>query len=263
MSDTSGEAFTIKKLIRTIFRWIGMLVVGVASLIALGMVEIPREHELEIARNIEAGGGNVRFGYCGPEWIPEGIRGFISVFDRVVRVDFFSLEGHLLPIEDNVVQEVLNLRYVYMIDFAETPVRNADLEQCQQMINIEDVGLSNTQIGDSGLKHLSRIPRLTRICLDGTRVTDNGVASLIRLPNLKSLILNRTEVTDEGMKDIGRLTSLRELYLDNTSITDQGLAELHTLSNLAQLHLSETQTTPEGRENFRKALPKCRIYPLQ
>lgn len=65
----------------------------------------------------------------------------------------------------------------YRLDFAETAIDDAALEQLASLQGAVEIDLRRTPISDAGLTALSGIPALRRVFVGGTRVTGMGVAA--------------------------------------------------------------------------------------
>jgi hypothetical protein len=86
--------------------------------------------------------------------------------------------------------------------------------------------LSNTAIEEFASADLLALEYLG---LSGTQIGDASVAALGRLPNLQTLDLSRnTRITDRGAMELKRshLPKLTRLYLSGTSVTEVGVAAL-------------------------------------
>ncbi len=81
-------------------------------------------------------------------------------------------------------------------------LKDDDLRLVATLSKLEELNLSNTDIGDIGLAHL---PRLT---------------------HLRSLALVYTNITDDGLRHVKSLTSLKRLYLDGTKTTSAAVDDL-------------------------------------
>ena len=122
---------------------------------------------------------------------------------------------------------------------------------------VEQVGLSNTQVTNAELAHLEGLTALQGLWLDDTQVTDAGLEHLQGLAGLRQLWLINTQVTDAGLAHLKGLTSLQSLGLTNIQVTNSRLANLRRLAGLKLLILDSTQITDAEMAELEKALPKC------
>ena len=136
---------------------------------------------------------------------------------------------------------------------------DADVSQFNELIDLEDLGLTDCQVTDEGLMQLTRLLALRWLELDGTRITDAGLVGLLRFSKLERLDLSRTQVTDAGLSTLARLPNLRILILADTAINDAGITRLTRLRQLQCLDLSNSQITDTGMEKLRRAMPDCTI----
>ena len=93
-----------------------------------------------------------------------------------------------------------------------TPYENLELfTRVMEVVKdkyLEDVDLSQTEVGDRALKYLADKKRLKRLNLWSTTTTDKGLAEIASLSELTWLNLDNTQVTDEGLVHLESLTSL-------------------------------------------------------
>ena len=95
------------------------------------------------------------------------------------------------------------------------------------------VDFMDTEITDAGLENLRGLTQLQSLDLAGTKVTDAGLAHLKGLTKLQSLDLFRaTNVTDAGLAHLKGLTELQSLNLVWTQVTNTGLEHLKGLAQL-------------------------------
>jgi len=70
-----------------------------------------------------------------------------------------------------------------------------------------------------------------------------------------------TKATDADLKQLTALKSLKGINLTGTMVTDAGLKELAAIKTLEALNVFGTKVTDAGKAQFRKALPKCKVFP--
>ncbi len=129
----------------------------------------------------------------------------------------------------------------------------------EELLELEELDLSHSDISDDGMRILSGLPRLESLSLWDTSITDVGLDGLYDLQNLRTLNLSETQVTDAGMKNLERFPALHTLILAETAVGDAAIADLLQLTRLHNLALRGTRITPEGLAQLREALPRCAI----
>ena len=76
---------------------------------------------------------------------------------------------------------------------------------------------------------------------------------------MDNLSLNDTQVTDTGLAYFKDCKNLQWLGLTGTRVSDTGLAPFKDCKALTHLKLQKTKVTPAMVEEFKKALPRCKI----
>ena len=128
-------------------------------------------------------------------------------------------------------------RPVIGVTLLRSQVSEALLLQLATLVKLEDLSLTDGDIGDESLRLLQPFPKLEMLSLEGTRISDEGLKSLVEIPRLRELSLRNTQITDAGMPHLGKLSRLVSLSLSGTKITDTGLAELKGAKRLRKLYL--------------------------
>ena len=169
------------------------------------------------------------------------------------------------------------------IDLTGTQVTDAGMTHLQTLPKLISLSVVQTNIGDQGLENLAGM-KLRWLDLSDTQVTDAGMACLKALPNLQDLKLKQTRVGDQGLKNLAGMTldsldvggtqvtdagmiylqalpNLQELSLEQTNIDDAGLEQL-AKTKLKWINLTGTRVTDSGVEQFHRALPGCKIWPV-
>jgi hypothetical protein len=145
------------------------------------------------------------------------------------------------------------------VGLSDTEVTDAGLEHLRGSRKLQYLFLVNTPITDAGLEHLKGLSQLECLYLGGTQVTDAGLEHLKGLSQLQGLDLCGTQVTDAGLGHLKGLSQLQLLNVSGTEVADAGLEHLNGLSQLKYLGLNGTQVTDAGMGRVRKALPNCRV----
>jgi hypothetical protein len=174
-----------------------------------------KKKERELVEEIAKSGGVVLYDYekitgaqpSGPAWLR-----------RLLGENFF-----------NAVESVT-------FGSKQTKVSEAELMSLEELTELQELRLSDTDVTDAGLIHLQGLTKLQILCLGGTRISDDGLERIGELSQLQTLDLQRTGVSDPGVPHLKRLTKLR--YLD----------------------LTETNVTFDAEIALQKALPNCEIH---
>ena len=171
---------------------------------------------------------------------------------RIVRwVSFDTFAGDPTTINDANLGHLKELMGLEYLTLSFTQVTDTGLKQLQGLTDLRSLDLTYTQVTDAGLESLRRLTRLKSLNLRGTKVTDAGVERLQELLQLRQLTLTNTQISDAGLEHLKGLTQLHELSLDyNYQVTDAGLEHLTTLTELTTLNLSGTQVTDAGLEHL-------------
>jgi len=120
--------------------------------------------------------------------------------------------------------------------------------------------LYGTGIGDADLGFLADTGVLEELGLSDTQVGDDCLESVVRLRGLRLLELNHTRVTSAGLAKLATCRKLEQLELYETEVNDDGLTHLKKMPTLRHLDLRATKVTPAGVDDLRRALPNCTIY---
>ena len=151
------------------------------------------------------------------------------------------------------------LRHLRNLDLIGDDSVAAGLEHITALTQLEELNLSNTDVGDAELERLKGMAQLRYLGLVGTRITDAGLRHLEGLTRLEDLTLNKTQIGDAGVQHLKGLKQLKRLGLGNTRVTDASLEHLIGLKNLVHLELQFTSVTADGVRKIDRALPHCDI----
>lgn len=151
------------------------------------------------------------------------------------------------------------------INLSMRPLADEDLAHMENLVALESLDLSGTDITDAGLVHLAGLTNLKKLNVGGgymkpSRITDAGLVHLAGLHDLEQLVLSDSKITDAGLVHLKDLENLRSLYLFQTGITDEGLAHLEGLQSLEVLRVGRTGVTPEGAQEFQAKMPNLRKF---
>lgn len=81
-------------------------------------------------------------------------------------------------------------------------VTDQGLIHLRQLVQLQQLDLSDTPVSDAGLEHLAGLSQLRVLNLARTQVSDAGLTALAELPALKSVDLTKTRVTALGLANL-------------------------------------------------------------
>ncbi|MBW3539828.1 MAG: hypothetical protein KY476_06130 [Planctomycetes bacterium] len=167
------------------------------------------------------------------------------------------------------------------VDYEQSEATDGRLEKLQEVDELVEVRLSDTDATDAGIGYLSKLRMIHTIYIDGakgvtnralellpaaqlksltiigTRINDEGLAALKRYPGIESLAVDG--LTDEGLKHLKHLPRLERLDLVNSRITDRGIPHLEAIPRLRDLVLVECEISEPVLHRLREALPGTRV----
>ncbi len=121
--------------------------------------------------------------------------------------------------------------------FAESIVRDVDMEFFKGLVNVKTLDLWNTQLGDEALTLFGTMPKLTTLNIKNcAKITDAGIAELAKSQSLASLNLSENGkatgddgeplLSDKALESLKGCKSLKELniYLC-PSLTEQAIGD--------------------------------------
>jgi len=198
---------------------------------------------------------------CLKLWEPEGfVARLPSWIDRdwFDRVTVVQLERKKISREAlAAIGKLPSLEYLDL-NVADFPADGlAPLAGCRLLKYLK---LYGTGIGDADLGFLADTGVLEELGLSDTQVGDDCLESVVRLRGLRLLELNHTRVTSAGLAKLATCRKLEQLELYETEVNDDGLTHLKKMPTLRHLDLRATKVTPAGVDDLRRALPNCTIY---
>ena len=133
-------------------------------------------YHFELRKEVELRklGADVTMFYCGPDWVPDGLRARISVFDRIAMVRFQSSP----KVDNNALVSVVGLEHLYYLDLHDTRIGDDGLRFLSSLQGLQQLNLSQTNITDSGLEQLKDLRKLEIIFVESTNVTQRGRKAL-------------------------------------------------------------------------------------
>jgi hypothetical protein len=147
---------------------------------------------------------------------------------------------------------------------AESTATDADLARLTSLPGLDRVETLGVYVqrfsGDSLKCILSlRLPNITTLNLSGSSVTDTSLALVKNMTTLRNLHVRRTQISDDGLAHVKELPNLEYLDVSSTKVTDAGLKHLSGLYRLRTLGVVKCRVTKAGIEEFKEALPDCRM----
>jgi hypothetical protein len=200
----------------------------------------------------------------GADYFGEVVVVLISIRDRPV--DVFAEIGKLsrlqvLHVFDSILtdadldhlkglESLRNLQLTWSGPRFRARITDAGFGRLKGLINLEQLGLSGTQVTDAGLASRGSMTKLEKLGLDDTQITDAGLVHLERLNNLSYLDLSGTQITDSGLKHLRPLTKLNLCYVGHTGVTDNGVTALQEVLPGLKIYGCNSQlTTSRGRNH--------------
>ncbi len=165
----------------------------------------------------------------------EGLRA-VKAFPRLKRL--FLCKGQASDEALVSVAELKDLEMLFIWDAHK--ITDAGMKHLAGQTKLQNISISNGQIGDGVLEIFARLPALKHLSLQGNAFSDDGLKHLENMKQLRSLWIgmNRKPITDAGIMHLAGLTMLEELDLQRSNLSDEGIAAMKDLKNLRQLHLS-------------------------
>ncbi|MEM7069362.1 MAG: hypothetical protein AAF478_10810 [Pseudomonadota bacterium] len=124
---------------------------------------------------------------------------------------------------------------------------SADMAGFTGMIQLDHLGLHETQVDDSGLASIGTHTNIEHLTLSRTLVNGSGTASLSGLSQLRELVLFQTAFSDNACALLSNVPSVRLLNLLDTNITDSGIANIAaSIPNLLSLFVDRNSAVTDG-----------------
>ncbi|MBX3399036.1 MAG: protein kinase [Gemmataceae bacterium] len=140
-----------------------------------------------------------------------------------------------------------------------TPITDDGVAPFKDCKNIKILDLNTTKITDAGLAYFKDCKNLTTLYLNNLKITDAGLAYFKDCQNLTGLFLDNTPVSNDGIGFFKDHRGLTQLGLNKTKISEEGLAAFQECKGLTYLGLQKTTIGLKAIQEFRAAVPGCRI----
>lgn len=189
---------------------------------------------------------------------------FFAIVHQILRFDKMSSYNLEIGAARELERAGFQLKWkdwsVSSIALRYSGVTDAQLKRIGEFKNLRSLSLEGNPVTDETLALISNVQRLEQVDLSDTNIGDGGLIHLVDAVNLNHLCLRGTFITDRGLSNLGNLRSLGYVDLSDTDVSDAGLEKLTHLKNMYYLHLPETKVTKSGMEFLGRSLPNCRIY---
>src|SRR2546427_2177170 len=105
---------------------------------------------------------------------------------------------------------------------ASSSLTRREVATLQELPQLEELSLRDTEISDLGAAHLSSIRTLRKLDLSHTLLSDSALDALASLTGLQSLDLSHTLVEGTGLGALAGLAPLRDINFSNTPLRNVG-----------------------------------------
>lgn len=148
-------------------------------------------------------------------------------------------------------------------------VKDADLQGIEELTELRQLELNDSQITGEGLQLLKGLKRLVALRLFcGKKITDKAVENIADLKQLRELDLRvlddgqYEQLTDAGVEHLKGLTELQKLSLSGHIITDAALKYLKGMKKLEYLDLNVNKKITGSGLEYVNGLGKLRELDL-
>ena len=187
MDDAPHEPVKAWQFLRRHF--VRIVIGAVMAVVVYGLLTVwmPYQREQRIAKEILSDGGQVKFVYSGPDWLPQGVRKRLPFLERIHSV---VLTGNFVGIKPprqippTVLTELRSLTNLKMLVLDERQFGDTDLEGLSGLTQLEMLSLFHTQITDASVPHLKLRASLFLLQIGDTQISAEGRTVLRKaLPN--------------------------------------------------------------------------------
>ncbi len=192
-TDDKPAVRPAKSIVKARFQKTVISTILIAIIYCAASVLWVHQQEKRIVTTIKFARGQVRVGYCGPDWIPQWFREYCPIFDRVQEV---SLSRKRLPAR--LFSELGLLSSLMKLRLYDSEAMDVEIRHLKGLTSLKLLDLSHSRISDIGLEHLKSLKNLKQLALGDTRVSDKGLLYLKEMTGLTSLDLQSTQTTEEG-----------------------------------------------------------------
>ncbi len=158
------------------------------------------------------------------------------------------------------LQHIPQFRFLNQLTLTDTEVGDKNLDNLVSLPQLYSLGLKNTKVTDAGLETLAKISRLTILDLDCTKVQ-----SLQHIPEMIYLVklsLKGNNIDNNSLEQLTKLPMLKSLDLSkNKNITDDAYETMRRMSGVINLELKDTGVSAETIKKLSVDLPNCKFPP--
>lgn len=137
----------------------------------------------------------------------------ISLDDNHIRLIGYNIEG---KINDALVAAAEISEHVIELKLSFSALKDNDLKNLNQFINLEKLWLDHTDISDNALKQVTALNNLGYLNIVNTKTTAGGVKNLMNLPNLKMIYLQGIKITTDERLALGSIKTNANLYFGDS-----------------------------------------------
>ena len=179
--------------------------------------------------------------------------GFVRIGDKDYATHTVNLQLSGKNLTDDDIEVLDQMTNLMTLNLRNNPMINIPnlISVLSRLMTVTHFTLDNNEITD--ISPLSELTNLNSLHLDSNKITD--LSHLGKMINLEHLYLRNNQITD--LFPLEELTNLKYLYLQNNQITD--LSPLKKLTNLEYLYLFNNPISLKQMDEFKKALPNCKI----
>jgi len=113
---------------------------------------------------------------------------------------------NVVPFNKSSLQALRNINeQLVILKLTNLPINDNDIKIVADLKNIKKLNLENTLITDNGLDYIKQLSQLEQLNLYGTNISDEGIIQLADLKNLSMLYLWKTKVTLNGIEQFKKL----------------------------------------------------------
>jgi len=157
---------------------------------------------------------------------------------------------------DKHLAHIAGLTELEELDLSDTQIGDAGLAHLAGLTKLKKLHIRSNpatdRITNAGLAHLKDLKSLEEINLPYTRITDTGIECLTQIESLKKMNPYGNGITDKVIEKIAKMKSLENLGVRSDNITDAGMAQLAQFANLKSLDLNGCPVTNAGLASLTK-----------
>eukprot|EP01129_Flabellula_baltica_P010682 TRINITY_DN4536_c0_g1_i1.p1 TRINITY_DN4536_c0_g1~~TRINITY_DN4536_c0_g1_i1.p1 ORF type:complete len:1099 (-),score=176.90 TRINITY_DN4536_c0_g1_i1:6-3206(-) len=146
--------------------------------------------------------------------------------------NFKTVQMRRSSISDKTLSRISEYQYLSSLDLiACENISDSGFEHFHKLKHLEELVLSNTDIGDLTLSYIKSCP-LKKLDVSKTLVTDSGIENLKEVRSLRILSINKSKITDLSLKHLSNLHLKNLDVLQCPYITKKGKKYINHIKNL-------------------------------